>query len=68
MQIRRALTKLGHSRAIEVTSHPLGWCVCRKEDGSIVRCVVYDDWHRVERALRVFQHVAWLQGWAKEAA
>jgi hypothetical protein len=33
----------------------LGWEVLEEEDSRVVRTVVYDDWHRVERARLAFE-------------
>jgi hypothetical protein len=41
-------------RFVILNAGSLGWEVRHEQDREIVRRVVYDDWHRVERARLVF--------------
>ncbi len=45
----------GHSRRATVTRGPVGWHYEEQRDSQIVRDVTYTDWHRVERAMLVFE-------------
>jgi hypothetical protein len=45
----------GHTDLLEVRSSPQGWEVRETRDSAIVRTKRYSDWHRVERALLVFE-------------
>lgn len=42
------------SRRVTVTHADHGWEVREEREGEVVRRVTYTDWHRVERALQVF--------------
>jgi hypothetical protein len=41
-------------RRVTVTRHSTGWVVREEYESRIVRQTTYRDWHRVERALHVF--------------
>ena len=43
-----------HIRKFTVTRGLVGWDVREERDSEVVRRMTYTDWHRVERALRVF--------------
>lgn len=45
----------GHTDLLEVTSSAQGWEVRETRDSAIVRTRRYSDWHRVERAVHVFE-------------
>ena len=52
----RSLRKEFHTRMFTIRpAGASGWEVRDQTDGSIVKRAVYDDWHRVERALALFQ-------------
>jgi hypothetical protein len=61
MQDRRAMFDLSLSRADHVRRYsivavdPAGWEVRCQEDQTLCRLDYYEDWHRVERALKSFQ-------------
>ncbi len=44
----------GNARRVTVTRKTAGWVVSEEFEDRIVRQAVYNDWHRVERALQVF--------------
>jgi hypothetical protein len=58
MHISRSLTNNDHSIRFAVTNHRRGWKVRQEEDARTVSDVVYDDWHRVERAVSSFDRKA----------
>jgi hypothetical protein len=39
-----------------VDAGPAGWEVKDEQNSRVVRRIVYDDWHRVERARMAFAH------------
>ena len=45
----------GHTDLLEVTSSAQGWEVRETRDSAVVRTQRYSDWHRVERAVLVFE-------------
>lgn len=49
------LHRYGHLHQVLVSSHALGWRVTLKQDSSVVRQTYRDDWHKVERDVRLFQ-------------
>jgi len=48
-------TTHGHTDLLEVTSSTQGWEVRETRDSAVVRTQRYSDWHRVERAVLVFE-------------
>jgi hypothetical protein len=51
----RTLIRQAETRRFTVTTRPnSGWEVRDESDRGVIRCDHYDDWHRVERALRAF--------------
>jgi hypothetical protein len=56
MQLEHSAQAEGHTLRVVVTKHPAGWRVCHEVDSVPVRILVSDDWHRVERELRLFLH------------
>ena len=46
----------GHTRRLTVTRRgdSAGWEIRHEEDNRLIASVVYDDWHRVERARSAF--------------
>jgi hypothetical protein len=64
----RALHKDQHKKRFSIVQTGRFWEVLEEQDSLVVRRMVYDDWHRVERAKRVFtQEVASLcqAGWVE---
>lgn len=51
----RTRTTSGRTDSITVTRSPSGWEVNETHDATLVRHHVYSDWHRVERAMQVFE-------------
>ena len=45
----------GHTTRVTITRSPAGWNLREERDDRIVRNVKYSDWHRVERAIQVFE-------------
>jgi len=54
----RALHNDQHKKRFTIVQTGRFWEVLEEQDSHIVRRVVYDDWHRVERARRVFTREA----------
>jgi hypothetical protein len=51
----RALHNDQHKRRfLIVVKNPGGWEVVEEQDSRVVKRVSYSDWHRVERARRIF--------------
>jgi len=64
----RALHKDKHKKRFSIVQTGHFWEVLEEQDSLVIRRMVYDDWHRVERAKRVFtQEVASLcqAGWVE---
>jgi hypothetical protein len=51
----RQRTTSGHVDSITVTKSPDGWEIQETHDATVVRTHHYTDWHRVERAVQVFE-------------
>ncbi len=51
----RQLTNRGHTYRLLVTQAIAGWDIKEEQDSVVVHVGHHDDWHRVERALRVFE-------------
>jgi hypothetical protein len=49
------LTRDRHGRRFTVTITREGWAVREERDSLVVRNVTYTDWHRVERAMQLFE-------------
>jgi hypothetical protein len=68
LMFSKTLTQAGHTRRFIVNArHTSGWEVRIEQDSTVVRQVLYTDWHRVERALdSIEREVGALQarGWA----
>ena len=47
-------THEGHTDRVTITRSEAGWDVRQERDDTVVRRVNYSDWHRVERALQLF--------------
>jgi len=45
-------------RRLTVTRAAQGWQLTEVQDAHVVREVTYTDWHRVERAIKVFERAA----------
>jgi hypothetical protein len=51
----RQLRKAAHTRRFSIrNTGTSGWQVQEEKDCTIVKSVLYDDWHRVERARAAF--------------
>ncbi len=55
MALNRRLTSHGHVRRLVVMPDPKGWEVLEKEDSEVLMRLHRDDWHRVERDVRLFE-------------
>ena len=53
--LTRVFTHAGHTDRFTVTRSQSGWDVREERDNNVVRKVSYQDWHRVERAMQVFE-------------
>ncbi|MEO8070840.1 MAG: hypothetical protein ABI652_05525 [Acidobacteriota bacterium] len=47
-------TQSGHTKRFIVSRGAVGWDVREEDNAEVVRTATYTDWHRVERALQVF--------------
>ena len=54
MSLNRDLTNDGHVHRFVVTQNHKGWEVREEEDSIILRAAHREDWHRVERDIRLF--------------
>jgi len=45
----------GHTKRVTITRSDAGWAVREENDDQVVRAINYTDWHRVERALQMFE-------------
>jgi len=45
----------GHTERMTIVSTQTGWEVRQERDGRLIKLVTYLDWHRVERALQLFE-------------
>ena len=45
----------GHVNRFTITKGRVGWDVREERDDTVVKRVNYSDWHRVERAIQVFE-------------
>ena len=54
MRISHSFSDNGHAIQLDVIHQSRGWEVRHQEDGETTRDVVYNDWHRVERAISAF--------------
>jgi hypothetical protein len=51
----RSLRKAAHTRRFTIhDTGSCGWQVLDEQDSKVLRSVLYDDWHRVERAMAAF--------------
>ncbi len=50
----RERTSSGHTDTLVVTKNSDGWEVRETHDRAVIRTQQYRDWHRVERAMQVF--------------
>jgi len=68
MALDRQLNSPGHVHRFMVVDQPSGWDVREEEDASVIRHTHRDDWHRVERDIRLFDLTALAlkrQGWTE---
>lgn len=49
------LMHAGHMTRVTITRAEAGWDLCEERDSEVVRAVTYTDWHRVERAIQLFE-------------
>lgn len=62
----KRVRKADHTRRYSIQPTSSGWEVREEQDSEVIRQACYTDWHRVERAKRVFAlRVSTLQenGW-----
>jgi hypothetical protein len=53
----REFVHAGRTIRFVVTRSPLGWDVRQERDNRIVQEAHYSDWHRVERAVQIFERM-----------
>ena len=53
--LTREYTSAGHVNRFTITKGRTGWDVREERDDTVVKRVNYSDWHRVERAIQVFE-------------
>jgi len=53
--LTREFESAGHVDRFTVTRSAAGWDVREERDNQVVRQTNYQDWHRVERAMQVFE-------------
>jgi hypothetical protein len=53
--LTREYTSAGHVNRVTITKGRTGWDVREERDDTVVKRVNYRDWHRVERAIQVFE-------------
>jgi hypothetical protein len=51
----REFTTAGHTDRVTITRSNEGWDVREERDDQVVRTARYTDWHRVERAMWIFE-------------
>lgn len=56
--VTRERTADGHFERFTVSRSERGWEVREEQDERVVRQAYYSDWHRVERAVQVFDRRA----------
>ncbi|MFI5179340.1 MAG: hypothetical protein ACHQO8_12280 [Vicinamibacterales bacterium] len=45
----------GHTKRVTITRSDAGWVVREERDDRVVKNINYTDWHRVERAIQMFE-------------
>jgi hypothetical protein len=58
----------GHIDRVLVSPHTRGWEVVAERDSTILMRIYRDDWHRVERDVRLFQMRAYTYDAASDSA
>jgi len=53
--LTREFTRDGHTKRVTITRSDAGWVVREERDDRVVRDINYTDWHRVERAIQMFE-------------
>jgi hypothetical protein len=53
--LTREYTSAGHVNRITLSKNRTGWEIREERDDTVVKRATYSDWHRVERALQVFE-------------
>jgi hypothetical protein len=53
--LTREFTYDGHKIRFTITPGHAGWDVRQERDNTLVRTTNYRDWHRVERAIQIFE-------------
>lgn len=56
--LERYLVNQDHVRHLIVTHDVTGWDVREEEDAVLIHRTHHDDWHRVERAVQLFDQAA----------
>jgi hypothetical protein len=58
MILERELVSDAHVHRFVVSTDETGWQVQEKEDATVIRHTHHTDWHRVERAVQLFDQTA----------
>jgi hypothetical protein len=53
--LTREYVHAGHTKRVTITRSDAGWAVREEKDDRVVRDIKYTDWHRVERAIQLFE-------------
>ncbi|HKW01143.1 MAG TPA: hypothetical protein VJN96_15065 [Vicinamibacterales bacterium] len=53
--LTREFVHAGHTKRVTITRSEGGWAVREERDDRVVRDIQYTDWHRVERAIQMFE-------------
>jgi hypothetical protein len=53
--LSREFVSEGHTKRVTITRNEAGWHLREERDDRVVRDVKYNDWHRVERAIQMFE-------------
>ena len=53
--LTREFVRDGHTKRVTITRSEAGWLVREERDDQVVRDMKYSDWHRVERAVQLFE-------------
>jgi hypothetical protein len=53
--LTREYTSAGHVNRFTITKGRTGWDIREERDDTVVKRANYRDWHRVERAIQVFE-------------
>jgi hypothetical protein len=70
IQLERAFVKDRHVHRFRVRRGEIGWHVREERDATVIHEAHFNDWHRVELAVRLFESTAKAltrDGWTEQA-